>query len=245
MFISVDLPEPDVPMTAIISPARRVRSTPRSACTSFVAHRVDLLHALDLDDWRARMFVMPLARQNRPPAARRRAAAGTGCCVALRGAAAAVGRVAPMITCMPSVMPGPVDLRLLSVGETGAHAHRLSLPLASTYQSWPTPRCRGARAARRAGAPPLTAAAAADAAAPRGRRACRAARAPPAFGRRRGAQSRRCRRPLHQLARVGVKRSAAFGTVSTFVAVPVRNCTVAVMPGSSLPLGSRRATTAV
>ena len=33
--MSVDLPEPDVPMTAIISPAFTVRSTPRSANTSF------------------------------------------------------------------------------------------------------------------------------------------------------------------------------------------------------------------
>ena len=33
--MSVDLPEPDVPMTAIISPALDVRSTPRSAWTVF------------------------------------------------------------------------------------------------------------------------------------------------------------------------------------------------------------------
>ena len=48
MFISVDLPEPDAPMTATISPASTVRSTPRSACTLFVAHRVDLLHAVEI-----------------------------------------------------------------------------------------------------------------------------------------------------------------------------------------------------
>ena len=36
MFMSVDLPEPDVPMMAIISPGITVRSTPRSANTLFV-----------------------------------------------------------------------------------------------------------------------------------------------------------------------------------------------------------------
>ena len=35
MFISVDLPEPDAPMMATISPCVTVRSTPRSAWTSF------------------------------------------------------------------------------------------------------------------------------------------------------------------------------------------------------------------
>jgi hypothetical protein len=34
MFMSVDLPLPDGPMMAIISPGQISRSTPRSACTS-------------------------------------------------------------------------------------------------------------------------------------------------------------------------------------------------------------------
>jgi len=33
MFISVDLPEPDGPMIATISPWQMVSETPRSACT--------------------------------------------------------------------------------------------------------------------------------------------------------------------------------------------------------------------
>src|SRR5512133_1254976 len=36
MFINVDLPEPELPMTAIISPGATVRSTPRRAYTLFV-----------------------------------------------------------------------------------------------------------------------------------------------------------------------------------------------------------------
>ena len=36
MFMSVDLPDPDVPMMASISPGMAVRSTPRSANTLFV-----------------------------------------------------------------------------------------------------------------------------------------------------------------------------------------------------------------
>ena len=39
MFISVDLPEPDVPMMATISPAPIVTSTPRSARTSVLPMR--------------------------------------------------------------------------------------------------------------------------------------------------------------------------------------------------------------
>jgi hypothetical protein len=39
MFIRVDLPEPDEPMIAIISPAFTVRSTPFSAATSLLPMR--------------------------------------------------------------------------------------------------------------------------------------------------------------------------------------------------------------
>src|SRR6185436_13978277 len=38
------------------------------------------------------------------------------------------------------------------------------------------------------------------------------------------------------IAGVGFTRSAELGTISTFCALPVRNCTVAVMPGSSFPV---------
>jgi hypothetical protein len=34
MFINVDLPDPDEPITATYSPARTWRDTPRSACTA-------------------------------------------------------------------------------------------------------------------------------------------------------------------------------------------------------------------
>jgi len=40
-------------------------------------------------------------------------------------------------------------------------------------------------------------------------------------------------------------RSAELGTTSTFCASPVRNCTVAVMPGNSFPVVFFTATTAV
>ena len=47
------------------------------------------------------------------------------------------------------------------------------------------------------------------------------------------------------IAGVGLMRSAELGTISTLSALPVRNCTVAVIPGSNFPVVFFTATTAV
>ena len=63
MFMSVDLPEPEGPMIAMYSFVATVRSTPFERAHLGVAHRVDLLHARDLDDG---PFARPLETPEAP-----------------------------------------------------------------------------------------------------------------------------------------------------------------------------------
>ena len=50
MFMQVDLPEPDGPITATNSPSWTDRSMPASAATSASPDAVDLGHAAQLDE---------------------------------------------------------------------------------------------------------------------------------------------------------------------------------------------------
>ena len=200
-----------MPMMAINSPGSTVRSTPRSACTSFVAHACRSSSRCVMLDDRLRRHGSALLLRSRAAAA---AATLRGCdwsgLAARRGARASPSRSADVPDdhlhpfrqpaarrprcCWPSLSPVCTRVtRQLAVGVEVQSVAAVALAVARR------PRSRARRRACRAGV---------AAVAPRV--------APRLTAPARGSAARIALRRL-VAASVGLKRSAAFGTCSTFV----------------------------